>query len=199
MRIAFILIIAFAITAAEESSPAKLDRFKLTNGRTLVGTVESETAEAYNVKLAGGFSGSMVIRKDRVESIERGAEDAPPPVAVVPVDEQRPVAKPAESQEKAQEREAKASATDRIKQLRADAKKAGMVVTEAMVAEMKQGMEIKDVIAIVGDGFTREPYNNSTDAEIYGWKNKDGSVLRLIVQMDRGTVLGTPKLRKEIR
>lgn len=196
MRVLPLLLLAALVLAEDAAQPAKLDRFKLTNGRTLIGTVESETADAYNVRLAGGLSGSMIIKKDRVEVVERGTEDAPPPVAVVPVENQKPVAKAPEAPEKTQERTAKADAADRIKQLRADAKKAGMVVTEAMVAEMKREMAIKDVIAIVGDGFVREPYNQSTEAVFYVWKNKDGSSLRIVVQVDSEKVLGKPKLQK---
>jgi hypothetical protein len=85
MRILLLALVALALHAGEADTPL-LDRFNLTNGRAVVGTVESETPDAYTVRLPGGQGGALVIKKDRVVSVDKGAEkyEAPKPQEVTP-------------------------------------------------------------------------------------------------------------------
>jgi hypothetical protein len=188
---ALLLLAAFAFA---EDAPAKLDRLQLANGRTLIGTVESETADAYSVRLVGGQGGVMSIRKDRVTSIVRGVEDAPAPVAyVAPEDRPHPVESP-ERAARREEQEAAAAATAaaaaHIKKMQADAKRKGATVTAEMAQTVQERMPIADVTRLIGvPGAVR----NNGDATVYEWKNANGSGLRVAFERQTQLVFGSTR------
>jgi hypothetical protein len=195
------LIIASALCAALAAAdpPSKLDRINLTNGRSLAGTISSETADAYTITLAGGSGGAILVAKSRVLSIERGAEDLPVPS--VPITEQQPVAKPTPAS-------AADVATDEevatVKQLREDAKKKGALVTKELFALVKPSMPLAEALAILGPGHTIEPFDprQPNGDKTYNWRNKNGSHVRLVQnrlnQVDRIDVMTTPAGRVEL-
>jgi hypothetical protein len=196
MRLIIACTLCLGLAAAEP--PAKLDRINLTNGRSLAGTIASETADSYTITLAGGSGGAIQVAKSRVLSVERGAEDLPAPS--VPVAEQQPIARPAPS---AADVAADEQATT-VKQLREDAKKKGALVTRELFALVKPAMPLAEALAILGPGHTIEPFDPRVPNgdKTYNWRNKNGSHVRVVLnrlnQVDRIDVMTAPTGRVEL-
>lgn len=184
--VAMLVAVSIAAAAAE---PAKLDRINLSNGRSLVGTIASETDGSYIIALAGGAGGSIQVAKSRVISVDRAVEDLPAPT--VPVEEQQPIARTAPSSiaSAAVERETTRRA------LRDDARKKGALVTKELFALVQPSMPKEEAFAILGPGFTVEPFDprNPAGGVTYNWRNKNGSHVRVVLnrlnQVDRIDVM----------
>lgn len=187
MRILMAILIGTVCVAAEGTSVI-LDRIVLTNGRTLVGTISSETDEAYSIALVGGGGGALVIAKDRVVSIERGAERTQV-APIVPVEDQRAVAR----HQTAPDASSNSGDADAMKQLREEARAKHAVVTAGMMQRVQEKAKINDVIALLGKPGSVERAN--AEAFYYRWANPDGSGVRMVVNAatqtaDMITVLG---------
>lgn len=168
-----LLLLTIAICCGEDAAPAKLDRFNLANGRTIVGTIESQTDEAYTIKLVGGAGGTIIMKKDRVLSIDARAADPPAPrppkepgaddAAAATV--RTPVAKPPPP-------------VDPSIALRAEAAKAGVQVTAALAALVHEGQSLEDVIKILGKNYIYTPLSVG-QAYNCRWSNNTKSFLSL--------------------
>jgi hypothetical protein len=179
-----LLALALIASLSAEDAPM-LDRLELSNGRALVGMVESETADAYTIHLAGGSGGAIIVAKSKVVTIVRRVEDMP--VAPVPrpaaAKEPEAVASAAEPPQPVVE---KPGRTEHIRELKAAAKAAGVTVSKAMFDEVKPGMTAKDVAEIMGPSSTQSAVGNSIIAV---WQQPDGTQYR--VTFSNGSVGGT--------
>lgn len=175
------LVAAACFCWSADAVTTQLDRITLTNGRALVGTISAETDDAYTIALVGGGGGAIQVAKSRVVSIERGAElvtVAP----TVPVEDQRPIAKP----EPAPEVVVKKEQADTVRNLKAEAKKKNVVFTGAMAAYIVKGKPISEALGLVGT--PHKTWKNGSEMQIYEWRNQNGSILRVGVLVAGMTV-----------
>lgn len=174
MRLITLLMFAVAAVAADH---AKMDLIHLANGRSIVGTVESETEDAYTVRLSG--SGIVLnLKKEKVSSIERGVADQPDPAATPRP--KPPSPKPMKPREQTKEEKIDAG----IVSLRREADAAGLNVTARMYGTIQPGCDADLAFRILGNKcqeLSRTEIAGTVTAH-YMWHNKDGSNLSLIFQ-----------------
>jgi len=93
---------------------------------------------------------------------------------------------------------------ERVRELRADAKSKGALVTKELFALVKPSMPKDEAFAILGPGFTVEPFDprQPNGDKTYNWRNKNGSHVRVVLnrlnQVDRIDVMTPPTGKVEL-
>lgn len=93
---------------------------------------------------------------------------------------------------------------ERVRELQAEAKSKGALVTKELFALVKPSMPKDEAFAILGPGFTVEPFDprQPNGDKTYNWRNKNGSHVRVILnrlnQVDRIDVMTAPTGRVEL-